>query len=164
MTARLITRRRVLWGLGGIAGAGVLGAAGFFGEDRYSRFLRGAAYQIGDHRVAPATTTPRMVVARGQSAARNVRAVVERLGGMSQCIGPDDVVVVKPNIGWDASAETGANTHPEVVAEVVRLVRAARPKRVIVADCPVHGVGDDRFSIARSGRGAEHVATKWSVL
>jgi uncharacterized protein (DUF362 family) len=145
---KLITRRRVVWGLGGIAGAGVVGAAGLFVEDRYSRFFRKAENEMRDHRVAPPPTTPRMVVAHGQDAAKNVRAVVARLGGMSPYIGPDDVVVVKPNIGWDASAETGANTHPEVVAEVVRLVREARPKRVIVADCPVR---KSRAAFVRSG-------------
>jgi uncharacterized protein (DUF362 family) len=146
--ANLITRRRVIGGLGGIAGAGVLGAAGFFLQDRYSRFLRKAEHEIRDHRVAPLATGPTLVVAHGQDAAKNVRAVVARLGGMSQFIGADDVVVIKPNIGWDASAETGANTHPEVVAEVVRLVRDARPKRVIVADCPVR---KSRAAFIRSG-------------
>ena len=145
---KLITRRRVLWGLGGVAGTAVLGAGGFFLEDRYSRFFRRAESQIRDHRVAPPATTPKMVVAHGQDAAKNVRAVLARLGGMSQYIGPEDVVVVKPNIGWDAAAETGANTHPEVVAEVVRLVRDARPKRVIVADCPVR---KSRAAFIRSG-------------
>jgi uncharacterized protein (DUF362 family) len=56
--------------------------------------------------------------------------------------------VIKPNIGWDRSAEQGANTHPDVVAEVVRLVRDARPRRVIVADCPVRRA---RAAIERSG-------------
>src|SRR5512141_828882 len=117
--AKLITRRRVVWGLGGIAGAGALGTAGFVLQDRYSRFLRKAEHEMRDHRVAPLASAPAMVVAQGRDAAKNVRAVVARLGGMSQYIGPEDVVVVKPNIGWDASAETGANTHPEVVAEGV---------------------------------------------
>lgn len=146
--ARLITRRRVFLGLGGIAGAGALGAAGVFAEDRYSRFVRGAEFSIRDHRVDVPATTPRMVVTHGLDPAKNVRAVVERLGGMSRFVTGDDIVVVKPNIGWDRSAETGANTHPEVVAEVVRLVKEARAKRVIVADCPVR---KSRSAFERSG-------------
>lgn len=146
--SKLITRRRVLWGAAGIAGAGLVGAAGVFLEDRYSRFVRRAEHQIRDHRIAPPATVPKLVVAHGQDATKNVRAVVEAMGGMSRYIGPDDVVVVKPNIGWDASAETGANTHPEVVAAVVRLVRDARPRRVIVADCPVR---KSRAAFVRSG-------------
>jgi len=159
--AKLITRRRVLWGLGGVAGAGVLGAGGVFIEDRYSRFVRKGEHQIRDHRVAPAATTPKMVVAHGQDATKNVRAAVERLGGMSAYVGAEDVVVVKPNIGWDASAETGANTHPAVVAEVVRLVRDARPKRVIVADCPVR---KSRAAFIRSGIQAAALAAGAEVF
>ncbi|MGC4113134.1 MAG: DUF362 domain-containing protein [Myxococcales bacterium] len=146
--ARLITRRRVLYGLGGLAGASALGALGLFAEDRYSRFVRGAEFAIKDHRVDVPATTPRMVVTHGMDAAKNVRAVVERLGGMSKYVTSDDVVVIKPNIGWDRSAETGANTHPDVVAEVVRLVKEARAKRVIVADCPVR---KSRAAFLRSG-------------
>jgi uncharacterized protein (DUF362 family) len=159
--AKLITRRRVLFGLGGVAGVGVLGAGGLLLEDRYSRFVRRAETEMRDHRVPPGPTTPRLVVAHGQDAAKNVRAAVARLGGMSPYIGPEDVVVVKPNIGWDASAETGANTHPEVVAEVVRLVREARPKRVIVADCPVR---KSRAAFVRSGIQAAALAAGAEVF
>ena len=49
-----------------------------------------------------------------------------------------ETVLVKPNMAWDRTPEQGANTHPEVVAEVVRLCRAAGARRVIVADNPVH--------------------------
>ena len=144
----LLTRRRVLIGAGGVAGAGLLAAGGFVLEDRLSRFSRAPDRVIPDHRVARAATAPRMVIARGEDPARNVRAAVERLGGMAQFVGPSDVVVIKPNIGWDRTAEQGANTHPEVVAEVVRLCRDARAGRVIVADCPVR---KSRPAFERSG-------------
>jgi uncharacterized protein (DUF362 family) len=149
------TRRRVLQGIaigaGGLVTASVLGVGGVLFYDRHTRFARGDVRTIPDHRVAPPPTAPRMVIARGVDPARNVRAAVERLGGMAAFVTPADVVVIKPNIGWDASAEQGANTHPEVVAEVVRLVREARPKRVIVADCPVRR---SRPAFERSGIGA----------
>jgi uncharacterized protein (DUF362 family) len=145
-------RRRVLKGLlfgaGGILGAGVLGVAGVLVHDRYRRFGRGAGRVIVDHRVALPATTPRMVIARGVEPARNVRAAVERLGGMAQFVTPADVVVIKPNIGWDRTAEQGATTHPDVVAEVVRLCRGANARRVIVADCPVRR---SRAALERSG-------------
>jgi uncharacterized protein (DUF362 family) len=70
------------------------------------------------------------------------------MGGLGQLITRDDVVLVKPNIGWSSTPEQGANTHPEVVAEVVRLCRAARPRRVIVCDCPVRR---SRGAFERSG-------------
>jgi uncharacterized protein (DUF362 family) len=131
-----------------VAGAGVLGAGGFFLNDRYRRFWRRAEHVIPDHRVGLSAAVPRMVIARGLDPARNVRAAVERLGGMDRLVGPADVVVIKPNIGWDRAPEQGANTHPEVVAEVVRLCREARAGRVIVSDCPV---AESRRAFERSG-------------
>jgi uncharacterized protein (DUF362 family) len=63
-------------------------------------------------------------------------------------VGPSDIVVIKPNIGWDRTAEQGANTHPFVVAELVRMCREARCRRVIVSDCPVRR---SRAAFERSG-------------
>lgn len=145
---RLLTRRRVLLGIGGVAGAGALGAGGFLLADRYRRFGRRAGHVIPDHRVGLPASVPRIVIARGVDPARNVRAAVERLGGMSRFVTPEDVVVVKPNIGWDRTPEQGANTHPDVVAEVVRLCRDARARRVVVSDCPVRR---SRSAFERSG-------------
>ncbi|KAA0253511.1 DUF362 domain-containing protein [Acidobacteria bacterium ACD] len=145
---RLLTRRRVLLGLGGVAGAGVLGTGGFLLTDRYRRFVRRADHRIPDHRVDLPASVPRIVIARGVDPARNVRAAVERLGGMARFVGPGDVVVVKPNVGWERTPEQGANTHPEVVAEVVRLCREARASRVVVSDCPVRR---SRGAFERSG-------------
>lgn len=146
---RGLTRRRLLLGAaGGVAGLGVMGVGGFFLSDRLKRFGRRAERVIPDHRVALPGLAPRMVIARGGDPARNVRAAVERLGGMSQLVTPADVVVIKPNIGWDRTPEQGANTHPGVVAEVVRLCRAAGARRVIVSDCPVRR---SRSAFERSG-------------
>jgi len=78
-----------------------------------------------------------LAVCRGAPPEKATRAAVEALGGMRRFVGPGDVVVVKPNIGWDRAPEFGANTHPRVVAEVVRLCREAGAKRVRVMDNPV---------------------------
>jgi len=145
---RLVTRRRVLVGVGGVVGAGALGAGGFLLQDYLKRFGRRADGAIPDHRVAVPAAIPRMVIARGPDPGRNVRAAVERLGGMSRLLSPADIVVIKPNIGWDRTPEQGANTHPEVVAEVVRLCREVGCRRVIVCDCPI---STPRAALERSG-------------
>ena len=154
--ARGLTRRRILLGLGGLAGAGIVGAGGYTVVDRYQRFGRRGERLIPDHRVDLPASLPRIVIARGEDLARNVRAAVERLGGISRFIRPSDVVVVKPNIGWDRTAEQGANTHPFVVAEVVRLCREASAARVIVSDCPVarSGAAFQRSGILAAARAA----------
>ena len=144
----LVTRRRVLVGAAGVVGAGALGAGGFILQDYLKRFARRSDAAIPDHRVALPAALPRMVIARGADPARNVRTAVERLGGMSRLVSSADVVVVKPNIGWDRTPEQGANTHPGVVAEVVRLCREAGCRRVIVCDCPI---STPRAALERSG-------------
>ena len=74
--------------------------------------------------------------------------MLERLGGLGQFVTPQDVVLIKPNIGWRAAPEHAANTHPEIVAAVVRACEECRPRRVIVCDCPV---SDSLAAFKRSG-------------
>jgi uncharacterized protein (DUF362 family) len=132
------TRRRVLlWAASSVAGAGVLGVSGVFLSDRLRRFSRHAERRIGDHRVGLPGALPRMVIARGADPAANVCAAVERLGGMAALVSPADIVLVKPSLGWERTPEQAANTQPEVIAEVVRMCRAAGARRVIVCDCPL---------------------------
>ena len=81
-----------------------------------------------------ATSAPDVMVAKNASPAELVRAVVDGLGGMSKFVSKGDVVVVKPNMGWDRRPEQAANTNPEVVAEVVRLCYEVGAKEVRVFD------------------------------
>ncbi len=132
------TRRRVLlWAAGSLASAGALGVSAVFLTDRLRRFARNAERHIGDHRVHLPGPVPRMVIARGTQPAANVRAAVERLGGMAALVTPADVVLIKPSLGWERTPEQAANTQPEVIAEVVRMCRTAGARHVIVCDCPV---------------------------
>jgi uncharacterized protein (DUF362 family) len=88
------------------------------------------------------------VVARGGPPAKLVRAAVEALGGMGRFVRRGETVLLKPNCAWDRTPEQGANTNPEVVAEVARLCREAGAARVIVAEVPVH---DAERTLTRSG-------------
>lgn len=63
-----------------------------------------------------------------------VRKAVELLGGMNKFVSRGDIVVVKPNIGWDRKPEEAANTNPEVVSEVVKMCLEAGAKKVKVFD------------------------------
>jgi uncharacterized protein (DUF362 family) len=137
MKKRLITRRRALIAGGAVLAGGALTAGGMVLHDRHKRFGRAAMHAVRDHRVELPTSLPRMVIARGGDPAANVRAAVGRIGGMARFVAPTDVIVIKPNVGWERNEAQGANTHPEVVAAVVRLCVEARARRVIVSDCPV---------------------------
>lgn len=63
-----------------------------------------------------------------------VKKAVELMGGMNRFVSKGDKVLVKPNMSWDRRPEQAANTHPEVVAEVVRLCFEAGASKVMVFD------------------------------
>jgi uncharacterized protein (DUF362 family) len=113
------TGTAVAWGTGLMAGgAGLL--AGPFGS-----FLREAA---------AAEASSRVSVASGANAADNVRRAVEAIGGIRTFISRGDVVVLKPNIGWDRTPEQAADTNPDVVVAVAELCLLAGAKEVRVFD------------------------------
>ena len=105
--------------------------------------------KVKDFRIT-GDTLPQMTIAKGDSPAKIVKAAVEGMGGMKRFVSRGDVVVIKPNIGWDRAPEQAANTNPEVVAETVRLCYDAGAKKVIVTDMSCN---DPRRCFFRSGIG-----------
>lgn len=79
---------------------------------------------------------PDLAVVTNGSPAELTRTTINLLGGMKRFVLRGDIVVVKPNIGWDRSPEQGATTNPEVVAEIVKLCVEAGAKKVKVFDRP----------------------------
>ena len=92
--------------------------------------------------------SPELVVGKGASYDRLVREVVAELGGMGQFVASGDMVVVKPNIGWDRSVEQGANTHPAVVRAIVEMALDSGAKKVKVFD---HTCNEKRRCYINSG-------------
>jgi len=99
-------------------------------------------------RVPADPSLPEMVVAQGADPRALVRKALEELGGIRRFIARGDVVLVKPNIGWDRTPEQAANTNPEIVAEVVRLCHSAGAARVVVTDVSCN---EPRRCFERSG-------------
>jgi uncharacterized protein (DUF362 family) len=89
-----------------------------------------------------------LVVATGPNPGKITRAAVDALGGMKKFISRGDVVVVKPNIGWDRLPEQAATTNPEVVATIVLMCFEAGAKKVKVFD---RTVNDPRRCYVQSG-------------
>ena len=75
-----------------------------------------------------------VAVAEGSDYAAITRRAIHGVGGMKRFVKPGDIVVVKPNMGWDRTTDQGANTHPLVVRAVVEECLAAGAKRVKVFD------------------------------
>ena len=93
---------------------------------------------IKDHRMPKPAGAVDMVIVRGADPTLNVRRAIEALGGMGRFVKKGERVVIKPNIGWNRLPEQAANTNPDVVAEVVRQVRAAGASKVWVTDASVN--------------------------
>jgi len=83
---------------------------------------------------ASAAEPPPLAVRRGQNIPMLVRDTIGALGGMHKYVKPGNVVVVKPNIGWDRTVELAANTHPEVVRTLVELCLEAGARQVRLFD------------------------------
>ncbi len=89
-----------------------------------------------------------LAVAGGSSPAKTTRAAIDAAGGIGKYVSKGDIVVVKPNIGWDRTPEQAANTNPEVVATIVALCYEAGAKKVKVFD---RTVNDPRRCYKQSG-------------
>lgn len=91
---------------------------------------------------------PLVAVAEGPDYTAITKKAISAVGGMRKFVKAGDVVVVKPNIGWDRSSEMGANTHPKVVRAVVEECLAAGAKKVKVFD---NTCNDSRRCYVNSG-------------
>lgn len=62
------------------------------------------------------------------------RQAIQSFGGMQNFVKPNQTVVVKPNIGWDAVPERAANTNPKLISEITKECLNAGAKEVYVFD------------------------------
>jgi len=85
---------------------------------------------------APAAARPVLVAVRNGTRAAMLDQALAALGGIGGFVKPGQTVGLKPNIGWDAPPERGADTHPELVAQLVRRCLEAGAKSVSVFDNP----------------------------
>lgn len=115
-------------------------------------FLKGTAASLvagsllGRQALAKGGST--VAVAEGSDYAAITRRAVAALGGMGAFVKRGDVVVLKPNMGWDRAPEFAANTHPLVVRALAEECLAAGAKRVKVFD---HTCNDPRRCYINSG-------------
>jgi uncharacterized protein (DUF362 family) len=106
---------------------------------------------------------PALAVAEGRDYARITGNAINALGGMKRFVRKGNVVVVKPNMGWDRSPEQGANTHPQVVRSVVEECLRAGAGKVKIFD---RTCNDERRCYVNSGiasalKGLKNVEVKY---
>jgi len=138
-------KRSSLAGLG-VAAAGGLG---FWLRSRSSHpGQEMTASQVRNFRVDIGNDLPSMAVVTGGTPASLATAALAALGGMQKFVSRGDVVVLKPNIGWDRVPQQAANTNPELVKAVAQLCFEAGAKKVVVTDVSCN---DPRRCFLRSG-------------
>ena len=85
---------------------------------------------------------------QGESPSSLTKEAISSLGGIERFIVKGDLVMVKPNIGWDRTPKQAACTNPQVIKTVVELCLNAGAKEVKVMDNPCNQA---RRTYARSG-------------
>ncbi len=78
-------------------------------------------------------------IVKGEDVERMVHDVLAPLGGVDALIKPKSTVVLKPNAGHEAPAETSVNTNPDLMAAVIKEIRKAGPKEIILAEASAIG-------------------------
>lgn len=155
-----IERREFLKRMGRLAGGVFLGAS-----------LGAVAASCGGRtppvtrKAAPSTSPPPpparagadLAVATTGTPAELARKSLDAIGGMSRFVQAGNVVVVKPNASFMDGPEGGTSTHPDVVAEVIRMCREAGAGRVILVDHTLRGSAEaclDANGIGAAARAA----------
>jgi uncharacterized protein (DUF362 family) len=152
MAGERLSRRQILTRVGTtgavLAGSATLSAL-LWDQGGFDLAAKQGERQVRDFRLKDSTLPADMVVSKtAQGPAALVAAALAGLGGMKRFISRGDVVVVKPNIGWDRMHMHAANTNPEVVAAVVELAYDAGAKHVVVTDASCN---DPNRCFQRSG-------------
>lgn len=87
-------------------------------------------------------------IAEGKDHAAITRNAINAIGGIQRFVKKGDVVVIKPNLGWDRKPEYAANTNPIVVKTIAEDCIKAGAKKIKVFDNPCN---DPRRCYQNSG-------------
>lgn len=95
-------------------------------------------------------------IVKGTNAQEMIGEALSLLGGVRSLIKPGSVVVIKPNAGHPSLPETSVNTSPAFVAAVIKELRKAQPKEIIMAEASAMGCDTlECFEVSGIGKAAE---------
>ncbi len=131
-----------------VALAAATGTTGLLFHNRTTTRRRTVVTKTASFEVKPDPTVPRIALARNEDPTHALRQALDAVGGIRRFVQPGERVTIKPNIGWDRTAAQGANTHPDLVAEMVRQCLGAGASDVVVTDVSCN---EPRRAFLRSG-------------
>jgi uncharacterized protein (DUF362 family) len=131
-----------------VALAAVTGTTGFVFHNRETTRRRTVLAKTANFEVPPDPAIATLTSATNDDPVAALHAALDAIGGIGRFVHAGETVVVKPNVGWDRTPAQGANTHPALVSEMVRLCLGAGAAQVTVADVSCN---DPRRSFLRSG-------------
>ena len=132
----------------GLGAAGVTGVGLWLASRSEHPQRVQAAASVRNYQIATSGEMPALVTVTNGLPAQLVDKAMQELGGMGKFISRGDVVVLKPNIGWDRVPQQAANTNPDLDKRVVELCFEAGAKKVVVTDVSCN---DPRRCFQRSG-------------
>ena len=97
-----------------------------------------------------------VAISKGSDVEQMVEQTLSLLGGVEILIKPNSAVVIKPNAGHPIPAETSANTSPAFVSAVIKVLRKANPREIILAEASAIGCDTmECFEVTGIGRAAK---------
>ena len=80
-----------------------------------------------------------VAIGKGPDVQANVTKVFDLMGGVENLIKKGSTVILKPNAGHAEPPESAVCTHPETIRAVIREVKKAEPKRIIIGEAAAIG-------------------------
>ncbi len=102
----------------------------------FIKILASGLLYFAERRAFPSVLKTRFEVSRVKSrdTERAVIKAIDMVGGINRFVKPGDIVVVKPNIGWNRPPYLKADTDPLIVRTIVHLCFQALASKVYVFD------------------------------
>jgi len=95
-------------------------------------------------------------IVKGTDPEKMIEEALSLLGGLDNLIKPNSTIVIKPNSGHPIPPETSANTSPTFVSAVIKVLRRANPKEIILAEAAAIGCDTlESLEVTGIGKAAE---------
>jgi uncharacterized protein (DUF362 family) len=95
-------------------------------------------------------------IVKGTDAGEMVTEALSLIGGVNSLIKSNSTVVIKPNVGHPFKDDTSVNTSTAVVSAVIKELRKAQPKEIILAEASARGCDTlECLEVSGIGKAAE---------